>query len=227
MQLSGMSHLLLLGFTIVFILEGLQDSQSDCKDDEDDDVNGWIVLGFAIGGLVFDVIALLSYKYFGTTNDDSSYTTLSGVEAASDAGKLHDVSLHSGNNETSGIPVPSSGGEVDSMELGKHDSLTCGINTNMCAALLHVLSDLMRSTTTMVEGIILIVCTNLCGQKVDGISTLCVCSIIVIGATAATVTWLREVWVYISTEKEKVANPEKEKIANPGEANPIHRRPEM
>jgi Co/Zn/Cd efflux system component len=26
-----------------------------------------------------------------------------------------------------------------------------GINTNMCAALLHVLSDLMRSTTTLVR----------------------------------------------------------------------------
>ena len=91
----------------------------------------------------------------------------------------------------------------------------------MCAALLHVLSDLMRSTTTLVEGIILLVYTNLCGQKVDGISTLCVCSIIVIGATGATVTWLREAWIYISTD-------ETEKIANPGEVNPIHRRrPDM
>ena len=217
MQMSGMSHLLLLGFTIVFILEGLQDSQSDCKDDEDDDVNGWIVLGFAIGGLVFDAISLLSYKFFGTTSGGSSSSTDPDAEVAwTDAGNLH-----SGDNDTSGTLVPSSGGEVDSAELEKHDALTCGINTNMCAALLHVLSDLMRSTTTLVEGIILLVYTNLCGQKVDGISTLCVCSIIVIGATGATVTWLREAWIYISTD-------EKEKIANPGEVNPIHRRrPDM
>ena len=46
------------------------------------------------------------------------------------------------------------------MSVGAHDAaeghndedqLTCGINTNMCAALLHVISDLGRSITTLIE----------------------------------------------------------------------------
>ena len=119
--MSGISHLLLLGFTIIFILEGLDDAQSDCKDGKDDDVNGWIVLGFAIGGLVFDAISLLSYKFFGTTSGGSSSSTDPDAEVAwTDAGNLH-----SGDNDTSGTLVPSSGGEVDSAELEKHDALTC------------------------------------------------------------------------------------------------------
>lgn len=72
----------------------------------------------------------------------------------------------------------------------------------MCAALLHVLSDLLRSTTTLVEAIVIITVSdqggNICSTQADGIATLAVCSIIVIGATGALLTWMREVYIYIT-----------------------------
>jgi hypothetical protein len=34
--MSGISHLLLLGFTVSFIVDGWADAHSDCADDDDD-----------------------------------------------------------------------------------------------------------------------------------------------------------------------------------------------
>ena len=79
------------------------------------------------------------------------------------------------------------------------DAMTCGINTNMCAALLHVISDLARSTTTLVESVIILNLNNVNTVHVDGYSTLIVCGIIVVGATSALLTWMREVYLFLVT----------------------------
>mmetsp|Transcript_43057 Transcript_43057/g.116158 ORF Transcript_43057/g.116158 Transcript_43057/m.116158 type:complete len:478 (-) Transcript_43057:169-1602(-) len=160
--MSGISHVLLVGFTIQFIIEGYGDA-TEADDDNGEGVNGYIVLGFALGGLTFDMITLLTYNSFGAPHDGDD----DGVSAL--------------------------GGE------GAEDALTCGINTNMCAALLHVVSDLARSTTTLVESIIIINMPNVNSTQADGVSTLIVCSIIVIGATGALLTWLREVYIFAVT----------------------------
>lgn len=175
--MSGISHLLLLGFSISFILEGWEDAHSKCDDDEDE-VNGWIVLYFALGGLVFDAITLLSYRIYGTVNAD-----VAALENE-DNFKKNDIAYeeHSAPN---GLRTH-----------GQHDELTCGINTNMCAAILHVLSDLMRSTTTLIEAIVILSVSGICSVEADGISTLAVCTIIVVGALGATLTWIREVYLY-------------------------------
>ena len=119
--ISGISHLLLLGFTISFIVDGWADAHSNCSDG-DDGVKAQVVLGFAIGGLVFDGITLLSYRVFGTTN-----------ASAHDAHDAHD----DGDGESKRTLPP---GDVPS-DLWKteedpdrpgDDELTCGINTNMC-----------------------------------------------------------------------------------------------
>lgn len=98
--------------------------------------------------------------------------------------------------------------DADDKEGAQEDALTCGINTNMCAALLHVLSDLARSTTTFVEGIIIIFVPSIPSTKADGVSTLIVCSIIAIGAFGALVTWMREVYIYISQPPLVSLNPD-------------------
>mmetsp|Transcript_42054 Transcript_42054/g.82720 ORF Transcript_42054/g.82720 Transcript_42054/m.82720 type:complete len:333 (-) Transcript_42054:383-1381(-) len=195
--MSGVSHMLLLGFTISFILEAWEDAQA--TDDEGDAVNGYIVLGFAIGGLVFDVTALASYHYFGT-NKNSPEAGEGYIEGESTyaAEAYNDTVKQSVTAD--GVQVVDNGSAVVKVSDGA-DELTCGINTNMCAALLHVGSDLLRSTTTLIEGIIIIVVSNRGGDisstQADGVSTLAVCSIIVIGATAALITWMREVIVFL------------------------------
>jgi hypothetical protein len=56
--------------------------------------------------------------------------------------------------------------------------------------------------TYKVEAIIIIEVSdrggNICSTQVDGIATLVVCSIIVVGATGALLTWMREVYIYIT-----------------------------
>lgn len=53
-----------------------------------------------------------------------------------------------------------------------------------------------------VEAIVIITVSdqggNICSTQADGIATLAVCSIIVIGATGALLTWMREVYLYIT-----------------------------
>mmetsp|Transcript_16 Transcript_16/g.19 ORF Transcript_16/g.19 Transcript_16/m.19 type:complete len:320 (+) Transcript_16:103-1062(+) len=185
LTMSGISHMLLLGFTISFILEGIDDAQ--VQDDDGQAVNGYIVLAFAIGGLLFDSISLLSYKYFGH-EESSDNMELAKKELMDDHPAIEDIP--------------------------KQDDLTCGINTNMCAALLHVLSDLLRSTTTLIEAIIIITISDrggdICSTQADGIATLAVCSIIVIGASGALLTWMREVYIYI-TMPETSDNMQKDK----------------
>ena len=61
---------------------------------------------------------------------------------------------------------------------------------NMLSALGHVISDLMRSTTTLVEGIVLIYHPDIDGGMIDGWSALIVCSLISIGALFAVVSWV-------------------------------------
>lgn len=84
--MSGISHMLLLGFTVSFIIEGVSDAQQ--QDDDGDAVNGWIVLWFALGGLLFDTISLLSYKFFGHEDKDSKNELLleddNGLPVAAD-----------------------------------------------------------------------------------------------------------------------------------------------
>ena len=86
------------------------------------------------------------------------------------------------------------------------DAVTCGINTNMCAALLHVVSDLARSTTTFIESIVILCVPSIPSTTADGYSTLVVCGIIVIGATAAVLTWMREVYIYFNSKPVPVAS---------------------
>ena len=160
--MSGISHVLLLGFTFKFVFDGWDDAHID-DDGDDDDISrtqmGWTVLGFALGGLTFDVISLVAYKYYGDQP--------AGADAE-----------------------------------GGADALTCGINTNMCAALLHIVSDLARSTTTCVEGVVILTVASISGTKADGVSALIVCSIIAIGASAALLTWLREVYIYVTSPSD-------------------------
>merc|ERR1719231_491457 len=158
--MSGISHVLLLAFTVKFVVDGIGDAQVTEDDDSKGERNemGWVVFGFALGGLTFDIISLLAYKFYGTAEE------------------------------------PGDDGAAP-------DALTCGINTNMCAALLHVISDLARSTTTLVESIIILNVKSIPTTVADGVSTLIVCSIIVIGATGALLTWMREVYLFFNARR--------------------------
>merc|ERR1711871_634009 len=70
-------------------------------------------------------------------------------------------------------------------------------NVNMMSALLHVLSDLMRSTTTLVESIIILQ-FGINGARADGWSALIVCSLIAVGALGGLLEWVKALREHLS-----------------------------
>jgi len=82
---------------------------------------------------------------------------------------------------------------ADEKDSDDSSAKSCGINANVCAALAHVLSDTLRSTTTFIEGMILLTQDDINSTEADGVATLIVCSIIAVGTIGAIFTWLREV----------------------------------
>lgn len=164
LAMSAVSLVLLVGFTVYFIVESVGNIHATAGDD-DDDVNPYIVLGFALAGLLFDVASLLAYKVW-SKDDKAADAPANDLEESLD---------------------PSSG------EKKKKD-------VNMLSALMHVLSDLARSTTTLVESIILLAYPNINGVAVDGWSALIVCSLIAGGAVFAIGTWALELKRHCSSQ---------------------------
>lgn len=188
LSMSFVSLALLVGFTIYFMLEAVEetratvcfsihraaectseltddtcewtnstsDATGDGKCGELEEVNPFIVIGFAAAGLVFDVASLVAYRVWTKPSENQ------------------------GLNEE---------GEERK-------------NVNMLSALLHVLSDLARSTTTLIEGSILLIYTDVSGARIDGWSALIVCSLIAAGALGAIASWVAEARLYFSERKK-------------------------
>ena len=135
-------------------------------------VNGGVVLVFALVGLLFDAVSLVSFKLF------------SGKEAALDPGISGSDSFAS-SAASSASPAPAS---------GKASASTLSSNpgrVNMLSALGHVTSDLLRSTTTLVESIILLSSPELNSVEVDGWCTIFICLVISIGNITMVRKWLK------------------------------------
>lgn len=138
---------------------------------DDDDVNAYIVLAFAIGGLVFDGTGLAVYYFIGGDGDDSE------GEGQEGKGKTNDAP----------------------------GSLAKRTNVNMLSALLHVFSDLLRSTTTLVESIVILMNPGLSSGNIDAISTLIVCSTIAVGVFTAFGPWWLNLQKYRNTDWDAMA----------------------
>jgi len=129
------SILVLMGITGFVIYDSISILLSDGSDD--DDVNAYIVFGFALGGLVFDLLGLFAL------------------------------------------------GE------GKKEESTGAADLNLHSAGLHVLADLMRSTTTLIESI-LIWAGTVNGTSADATAALIVSALIIIPCVEMIREWLLE-----------------------------------
>ena len=164
--MAGVSYIILIGFTVSFMAEAV-DTLTETGDDHEEEVNGYIVLGFAIGGLIFDGASLYVFQQYGE--------------------REHEDELDLGSDED---------GDAEGSET------ICGINHNMTAALLHVVSDLLRSTTTLVESIIILTVPSIPSDHADGVSALIVCSIIAIGSLGALYKWVKAVYAHVTGNEE-------------------------
>jgi hypothetical protein len=73
----------------------------------------------------------------------------------------------------------------------------------MLSALMHVFSDLLRSTTTFVESLVLLNYPNISGEVVDGWCGLVVCILIALGAVYSLAVWVMEVYSYCTDEEDE------------------------
>jgi Co/Zn/Cd efflux system component len=154
--------------------DGACSTETEGDEKEEDEVNAYIVLGFALGGLLFEFISLWAYKH---------YSTEAPKEASAHPGHPHhhhleDHPLQHRHKSTEGP--------------NDHE----GTNVNMLSALMHVFSDLLRSTTTFVESIVLFQYPDVNSAVVDGWAALIVCSLIALGAIWSLGLWVGEVCAY-------------------------------
>jgi len=177
--MGGVSLSLLAGFTTRFIFEAVDNVTKPLDGDEGDDVNAYIVLGFALGGVTFDIISLIVFKVFALDHGHGH-----GGAKQEDHGHSH--------------------GGCDSDEPATDaEAPHITDDVNMMSALAHVVSDLMRSSTTICEGVILLA-TSVNGTRADGWSALIVCSTIAVGAVVALLAWVREVHKFCTESDDEV-----------------------
>ena len=185
-------------------------------------VNPGIVLGFAVLGIVFDVASLVGFRVWSSAGVSSHAATAAadggsgegggGGGSGGGAGEREgeggagrdggeDGGGEAGNGEADGGGV-----EVSRWRLrrgysalyrgcGGASVTMCRFNVysiNMLSALLHVLSDLARSITTLVEGVLLHTHPQLDGADVDAWSALVVCFLISLGLCGGAVKWTQE-----------------------------------
>jgi len=116
--------------------------------DAPDDVNPYIVFGFATAGLLFDLVCLAPFFLYGCpcmkTRDDEE-------DREADAKRM-----------------------------------------NLCSALMHVMADLVRSTTTFAESI-LIWAFGINGDKCDVFATVIIGVTIIVGMIKPMWDWIQNV----------------------------------
>ena len=72
LAMAGVSYFVLIGFTISFMVEAYETLYPSGDDGGDDDVNGYIVLGFACAGLLFDGASLCVFSQFGERDEEAT-----------------------------------------------------------------------------------------------------------------------------------------------------------
>lgn len=154
---------ILVYFTVDMIFEARETLLSPSQ--ERDDVNPWIVGGFAVWGIIFDLFALAAFMRNAKADQQQDDTLRSGESRDSFAS--------------------SEGGEQLVHEGGS------GREVNMMAAFAHVGADFARSITTLVAAL-MIAFWNLDGPSTDAWACLLVSGMILLGACATATEVVKE-----------------------------------
>jgi len=159
---------LLLIFNTQIIIESIgimKDNEGeDGSDGEEEGVEGSIVLAFALFGLLFDAICLWAYHHYAKMDAEIEFQLMK-KESVEKGGEV--------GTEVAKIKKP---------------------QVNMLTALLHVSADLMRSTCTFVEGIVLLAgkLTPSDQAYIDAICGIVICSTLYAASAYALIEWFTE-----------------------------------
>lgn len=146
---------------------GLADATVDLfgQDSIDDDLDPWIVLGFGIGGLVFDCFAVGAFKFWG-----------------GDSSKLSD-------GYTAAVTDETRDDAIESESLIETAAAQEATRVNMFSALTHVVADGVRSVTSIMLGALVLMDPKLNGSQCDDYATLVVAATILVGSLPLAMEW--------------------------------------
>ena len=164
------------GLLCYFTSDAMQESwetvlvcQGKASADGDEEVNGWITLGFALGGVAFDVMCLIQ---FYKSNKKTSIVSMPFADFPA---------------SFSADPAPFLEFQSFSPFLRRTGS---GRSVNIFSAFLHVSADFLRSSATLVMSLII-----LFGQVdstcIDAYSSIFIGVTIVVGAFVGFFKWLK------------------------------------
>lgn len=172
---SMVSLVLLNYFNTTILIESiglLKDSQEEqAEGEEGEGVNGIYVLSFAGLGLVFDVICLYAYYYYAKKDADIEYKEMMRIA------------------EAEGKNLDEAKASISKPEI------------NMLTALLHVSADLLRSTTTFIEGILLLAGGLTPDEQVfvDAICGIIIGASIYLASIYALYEWITAFWRWFTS----------------------------
>lgn len=164
----SISIAILVYFTVGMVFEAWATLNSPTE--ELDDVNPWIVGGFAVWGIIFDMFALKAFMDNAKSNSQEDDT----LPRLGEASLARQVSFGS---DTGGEQLVQDGGS--------------GTEVNMLAAFAHVGADFARSITTLVAAL-MIACWDLDGPSTDAWACLLVSGMILLGACATAVQIVKD-----------------------------------
>jgi len=147
-------------------------SKEEQEDEEEGEgVEGKIVIAFAGLGLVFDAICLYAYYHYAKQDADIEYREMMRIA------------------------------EAEGMDLEEAKSKVSKPEINMLTALLHVSADLLRSTVTFIEGILLLV-GFLSPSEQEFLDSIIACIIgasIYLASIYALYEWVTSFWAWFSS----------------------------
>jgi len=172
---SIFSLVLLNYFNTIILIESInivKASQEEAVDGEEGEgVEGKIVIAFAGLGLVFDAICLYAYYYYAKEDADIEYREMMRIA------------------------------EAEGMDLEEAKSKVSKPEINMLTALLHVSADLLRSTVTFIEGILLLM-GFLSPSEQEFLDSVIACIIgasIYLASIYALYEWVTSFWAWFSS----------------------------
>jgi len=172
---SIFSLVLLNYFNTSILMESIAIIKASKEEQEDEEegegVEGKIVIAFAGLGLVFDAICLYAYYYYAKQDADIEYREMMRIA------------------------------EAEGMDLEEAKSKVSKPEINMLTALLHVSADLLRSTVTFIEGILLLVgfLTPSEQEFLDSIIACIIGASIYLASIYALYEWVTSFWAWFSS----------------------------
>mmetsp|Transcript_53477 Transcript_53477/g.106450 ORF Transcript_53477/g.106450 Transcript_53477/m.106450 type:complete len:356 (+) Transcript_53477:77-1144(+) len=177
---SGASFAILYGVALWGVIESAINLGN--PGDREAALSPAIVLAFGLWGLAFDFLAFLGFYRWGL----ESLVTSAGLGDDASIGLA-----------TAQDPLPEEEQPADARVEGEQKP-----SMNMRSAFLHVGADMLRSLTTVVEGV-LVLYAGAEPRRSDAVAALVVSATILAGGCGASASWMQQAWQMRHELKEK------------------------